>query len=154
MVRTVPPYIEQDQEVPDRGTRPSLLWRKQASNWTMWCQSVWLRISIAAGRPACLLCLPCPHRYRHDTVTVETDHEPLKSVLRKEIQKSLKRLQRIRLALEKYNLEVQYKKGPVMYIADAMSRAYLNTTVGPGWVLWDPCPPDGESRRTYSSWTS
>ena len=25
MVRTTPPYIEQDQEVPDGGTRPSLL---------------------------------------------------------------------------------------------------------------------------------
>lgn len=52
--------------------------------------------------------------------------------MKKEIQKSLKRLQRIRLALGKYNLEVQYKKGPVIYIADAMSRAYLKTTVGPG----------------------
>ena len=36
-----------------------------------------------------------------------------------EIHKSPKRLQRMRLALQKYNLEVQYKKGPLMYIADA-----------------------------------
>ena len=68
--------------------------------------------------------------YGRDTVTVETDHEPLKSVFKKEIHKSPKRLQRMRLALQKYNLEVQYKKGPLMYIADALSRAYLKTTDG------------------------
>lgn len=34
----------------------------------------------------------------------------------------------MRLALEKYNLEEKYKKGPLMYIADALSRAYLKTT--------------------------
>ena len=54
--------------------------------------------------------------YGRDTVTVETDHEPLKSVFKKEIHKSPKRLQRMRLALQKYNLEVQYKKGPLMCI--------------------------------------
>ena len=36
----------------------------------------------------------------------------------------------MRLALQKYNLEVQYKKGSLMYIADALSRAYLMTTDG------------------------
>ena len=54
--------------------------------------------------------------YGRDTVTVETDHEPLKSVFKTEIHKSPKRLQRMRLALQKYNLEVQYKKGPLMCI--------------------------------------
>lgn len=68
--------------------------------------------------------------YGRDTVTVETDHEPLKSVFKKEIHKSPKRRQRMRLALQKYSLEVQKKKGPLMYIADALSRAYLKTTDG------------------------
>ena len=68
--------------------------------------------------------------YGRDKVTVETDHEPLKPVLQKAIHKSPKRLQRMRLALQKYNLEVQYKKGSLMYIADALSRAYLMTTDG------------------------
>ena len=36
----------------------------------------------------------------------------------------------MRLALEKFNLKVQYKKGPLMHIADALSRAYLKTTDG------------------------
>ena len=44
--------------------------------------------------------------YGRDTVTVESDHEPLKSVFKKEIHKSPKRLQRMRLALQKYNLDV------------------------------------------------
>lgn len=68
--------------------------------------------------------------YGRDKITVETDHEPLKSVFKKEIHKSPKRLQRMRLALQKYNLEVQYKKGTLMHIADALSRAYLETTDG------------------------
>ena len=36
----------------------------------------------------------------------------------------------MRLALQKYNPEVQYKKGSLMYIADALSRAHLMTTDG------------------------
>ena len=68
--------------------------------------------------------------YGRDKVTVETDHEPLKPVFQKAIHKSPKRLQRMRLALQKYNLEVQYKKGSLMHIADALSRAYLMTTDG------------------------
>ena len=34
----------------------------------------------------------------------------------------------MRLAQQKYNLEVQCKKGPLMYIADALSCAHLKTT--------------------------
>lgn len=38
----------------------------------------------------------------------------------------------MRLALQKYNLDAQYeiKKGPLMYIADALSQAYMKTTQG------------------------
>ena len=68
--------------------------------------------------------------YGRDKVTIETDHEPLKPVFQKAIYKSPKHLQRMHLALQKYNLEVQYKKGSLMYIADALSRAYLMTTDG------------------------
>ena len=68
--------------------------------------------------------------YGRDIVNIETDHEPLKSVFKKEIHKSPKRLQRMRLAPQKYNLDVQYKKGTLMHIADPLSRAYLKTTDG------------------------
>ena len=48
--------------------------------------------------------------YRRDVVNIETDHEPLKSVFKTEIDKSPKRLQQIWLALQKYNLDVNTKK--------------------------------------------
>ena len=34
------------------------------------------------------------------------------------------------LAPQEYNLDVQYKKGTLMHIADPLSRAYLKTTDG------------------------
>lgn len=41
-----------------------------------------------------------------------------------------KRLQRMLLKLQRYNIciEVSYKKGSEMYLADDLSRAYLNDT--------------------------
>ena len=68
--------------------------------------------------------------YGRDVVTIEVDHKPLKAAFKKEIHKSPKRLQRICLALQKYNLDIEYKKGPLMYIADTLSRAYQATTEG------------------------
>lgn len=63
-----------------------------------------------------------------DVVHIESDHEPLKAVFNKPIQKSPKRLQRMLMALQNYSLDVQYKKGELMWISDALSRAYRNTT--------------------------
>ena len=39
------------------------------------------------------------------------------------------RLQRLLLQLQRYNLDIKYKKGPLMYITDTLSRTYLNETV-------------------------
>ena len=39
------------------------------------------------------------------------------------------RLQRMLLRLQRYNLDVSFKKGPLMYIADTLSRAYLSETL-------------------------
>lgn len=68
--------------------------------------------------------------YGRDTVTIESDHEHLRSVFKKEIHKSPKHLQRMCLALQKYNLDVQYKKGPLKHIVGIIRRAYLRTTEG------------------------
>ena len=57
-------------------------------------------------------------------VKIETDHKPLVSITKKPIHSAPKRLQRMLLRLQKYDLELQYKKGKEMYIADALSRAY------------------------------
>ena len=42
--------------------------------------------------------------------------------------KQIKRLQRMMLRLQKFDLEVTYKKGAQMYLADTLSRAYLSQT--------------------------
>ena len=57
-------------------------------------------------------------------VTVETDHKPLESIFRKSILSAPKRLQRMLLRLERFDLVVQYKKGSQIYLADTLSRAF------------------------------
>ena len=51
--------------------------------------------------------------------------------MRKPLNDAPKRLQRMLLQLQKYSLNVGYKKGKEMYLADTLSRAYLpeKTTV-------------------------
>ena len=66
-----------------------------------------------------------------DVVHVETDHKSLIAVFSKPIHRSPKRLQRMLMALQSYYLDVQYKKGKLMWILDAMSRAYRNITESP-----------------------
>jgi hypothetical protein len=63
-------------------------------------------------------------------VKVETDHKPLEMIFKKPISNSPKRLQRMLLFLQKFQLQVVYKKGAELYIADTLSRAYLKTTEG------------------------
>ena len=57
-------------------------------------------------------------------IAVETDHKPLVSIVKKPIHAAPKRLQRMLLRLQKYDIELQYKRGKEMQIADALSRAY------------------------------
>jgi len=61
-------------------------------------------------------------------VHIESDHEPLKAALNNPAHKSPKRLQRMLMPLQNYSLDVQYKKGELMWIFDALSYAYRNTT--------------------------
>ena len=56
---------------------------------------------------------------------VETDPKPLESIVLKSLNSAPKRLQRMLLRLQKYNLQVKYKKGKKMFLADTLSRAYL-----------------------------
>ena len=60
-----------------------------------------------------------------DEVFVDTDHKPLTTIFKKSLLSSPKRLQRMRLRLQKYMLNVQYKPGPQMFISDTLSRACL-----------------------------
>lgn len=58
-------------------------------------------------------------------VFVDTDHKPLESIMKKSLLSAPKRLQRMLLRLQKFDLEVTYRKGIEMHIADPLSRAYL-----------------------------
>ena len=66
-----------------------------------------------------------PYIFGHDVVKVEFDHKPLESIFCKELWAAPKRLQRMVLRLQKYTLEVCYIKGERIFLADALSRAYL-----------------------------
>lgn len=59
-------------------------------------------------------------------VIVKTDHKPLVSLVQKPMDKLTARLQRLRLQLLRYNIDVQYLSGKEQFIADTLSRAYLN----------------------------
>jgi len=78
----------------------------------------------------CLAIVFATQRFEHyilgkKDIVVQSDHKPLMSIFAKPILSSPKRLQRMRLRLQKYSLKVEYKPGPTMYISDTLSRAYL-----------------------------
>ena len=67
------------------------------------------------------------HQYIYGLHTkIQSDHKPLESIMLKPLYKVPPRLQRMRLKLQKYDLEVYYTKGKQLYVADTLSRAYLN----------------------------
>ena len=58
---------------------------------------------------------------------MHSDHKPLESLYIKPLFHAPKRLQRMFLRLQRYDIELSYKQGKHMYIADTLSRAYLKT---------------------------
>ncbi|CAC5387826.1 unnamed protein product [Mytilus coruscus] len=67
------------------------------------------------------------HQYTYGrNVCVESDHKPLEIIYKKPLFQAPKRLQRMLLRLQRYTIEINYKPGRYMYIADTLSRAYLN----------------------------
>ena len=63
--------------------------------------------------------------YGRELVNIESDHKPLEPIFLKSLDSAPKRLQRMLLRLQKYSLQVKYKKGKDMHLADTLSRAYL-----------------------------
>lgn len=57
------------------------------------------------------------------TTIIETDHQPLVTILKKPIHTAPARLQRMLLQLQAYDITLIYKKGKHMYLADALSRS-------------------------------
>ena len=60
------------------------------------------------------------------TIIVETDHKPLEMIFRKPLHACPIRLQKMLLKLQRYDLTVHYKRGAEMYVADTLSRSYLD----------------------------
>ncbi|XP_063628947.1 uncharacterized protein LOC134800377 [Cydia splendana] len=62
--------------------------------------------------------------YGRTDITIETDHKPLLSIIKKPIVDAPPRLQRMLLRLQPYSFKLVYKPGKQLHIADALSRAY------------------------------
>ena len=63
--------------------------------------------------------------YGKSAVSVQTDHKPIESILKKPLCKAPPILQRLMLRLQSYDLDVHYVPGKCMYLADTLSRAYI-----------------------------
>ena len=58
-------------------------------------------------------------------VVIESDHKPLETIFKKVINSSPKRLQGMQLHLQNYDIQVEYRKCTTMFLADTLSRAYV-----------------------------
>ena len=69
------------------------------------------------------------HTYTYGRqVTVESDHKPLEVIVKKPLHLAPKRLQRMLLRVQAYSINLVYRKGSTMYLADALSRACIFPT--------------------------
>ena len=59
-------------------------------------------------------------------IEVHSDHQPLETIFKKPLAKAPKRLQRLMMRLQRYNIKVVYKKGSSLVLADTLSRAPLS----------------------------
>ena len=65
------------------------------------------------------------HIFGKSDVAIESDHKPLETIFKKPIHSFPKRIQRMRLRLQNYDIQVEYIKGTTMFLADTLSRAYV-----------------------------
>ena len=65
------------------------------------------------------------HQYVYGKpVKLISDHKPLVSIYKKPLATAPKRLQRLLLRLQQYDVTIEYLQGKEMYIADTLSRAH------------------------------
>ena len=80
----------------------------------------------------CLAIVCTAERFRHfiygKDVEVKSDQKPLETITKKSVHDATPRIQAMLLRLMRYNLYVNYKPGPTMYISDTLSRAYVENS--------------------------
>ena len=59
-------------------------------------------------------------------VVVTTDHKPLEYIFNKPLYQTPLHLQKMLLTLQRYDLRIVYNPGKELFIADALSRNYLD----------------------------
>ena len=62
--------------------------------------------------------------YGMPVIEIETDHKPLESILRKPLYQAPSRLQKMIMSIQKYPINLVYRPGKQLVIADTLSRAY------------------------------
>ena len=73
------------------------------------------------------------HQYVYGRkVTLRTDPKPLQIIAKKPLAAAPKRLQRLMMRLTQYDVEIKDRRGPEMYLAATLSRAYLPQEHYPG----------------------
>lgn len=73
----------------------------------------------------CLAIVFAQYIYGGDNITIHSDYKPFEAIFKTPLLSAPKRLQRMLLRLQKYNIDVIYKKGRDLHIADFLSRAAL-----------------------------
>ena len=57
-------------------------------------------------------------------VVVDSDHKPLETIFGKSLATAPRRLQKMFMRLQSHDLDIRYKKGSEMYLADTLSRHF------------------------------
>ena len=67
--------------------------------------------------------------YGHSKITVHTDHKPLEAICRRAVSLAPnRRIERLLIKLQRYDLTVEYRPGKDLWIADTLSRQLHMTT--------------------------
>ena len=73
------------------------------------------------------------HQYTFgNDVDIHSDHRPLESIMLKKLSDCPRRLQNMLMRLQHYNVTVTYKPGKEMFLADTLSRAYVEESLDSG----------------------
>ncbi len=63
--------------------------------------------------------------YRFPTFVAEIDHKPLIAIIKKNLNQTSQRIQRLMMRLQRYDMEVVYIQRKYIVLADSLSRAAI-----------------------------